>query len=125
MDQMWKDPSWKNQFTGKDEKIDADFWNHCSQALAEASSGRAYVFLKEGSGTDWNPDSHWNNWEWPYLSSAITELIRINPSDPNHKEWIIGDPPAGPADPEPPSPEPADPQAPPPPPGPPGPPGRL
>lgn len=124
MDQMWKDMTWQDQFTGKNEKIDTDFWNHCSQALAEASSGRAYVFLREGSGTDWDEKSHWHKWEWPYLSPAITELIRINPNDPNHKEWIIGDPPSGPADPAPPSPAPADPKPPPPPPGPPGPPGR-
>lgn len=122
MDQMWKDPNWKNQFVGKDEQIDADFWNHCSQALAEASSGTAYIFVREGSGTDWDQNSHWAQWEYPYLSPAVTELIRINPSDPNHKEWIRGVPPPPP--PAPPAPADPDPQAPPAPPAPPGPPGR-
>lgn len=106
---LWTDPSWQNPWQN-DEQASKDFFNICSQAMAEASSGTVYVLLPKGSGTDWKKDTVWDLYEWPNLGSGVTKVIRINPD--NTDEEVIKDtttvstPPAPPLENPPPPPPP-------------------
>lgn len=110
---MWTDSTWQNQWQN-DEQASKDFFNICSQAMAEASSGTVYVLLPPGKGTDWKKGTVWDSYEWPNLGSGVDKVIRINPD--NTDEEVIKDttaasnPPPAP----PPAPEPAPAPAPPP-----------
>ena len=41
-------------------------------------------------GKDWEIGIVWNNYEWPYLGSDVTEVVRINPNN-DEKEVIKDD----------------------------------
>ena len=88
LSQMWTDPKWQDQWQN-DEQASKDFFNICSQAVAEASSGTAYVLLPPGKGTDWKKGTVWDGYEWPNLGSGVTKVIRINP-DNTDEEVIKG-----------------------------------
>lgn len=85
---LWTDSSWQNQWQN-DEDASKKFFNICSQAMAEASSGTVYVLLPSGSGTDWKKGTVWDSYEWPNLGSGVTKVIRINPD--NEDEEVIKD----------------------------------
>lgn len=84
----WTDPNWQNQWQN-DEQAAKDFFNICSQALAELSSGTVYTLLPAGSGTNWQAGTVWADFEWPNIP-ANAKVIRINPDDPAHRETIKG-----------------------------------
>ncbi|PVI04900.1 hypothetical protein DM02DRAFT_624681 [Periconia macrospinosa] len=84
----WKNPKWPDQFTvGVSDTTAKKFWDTASQALAEMSSGTAYVLLPAGKGTEWKKGTVWDRVEWPNLPKGL-KVIRINPDDPNAQEVI-------------------------------------
>ncbi|KAI4859379.1 hypothetical protein F4820DRAFT_439979 [Hypoxylon rubiginosum] len=85
--QMWKNPSWQNQWQN-DEQASKDFFDICSQALAEASSGTVYVLLPEDKARNWQSGTVWDRKEWPNIPSNA-KVIRINP-DNETQETIKG-----------------------------------
>ena len=89
MGQKWKDSSWQNQWQ-KDPDISKKFFDICSQAMAEGSSGTVYVMLpSDTKGKDWHKGTVWDEYEWPHLGSGVSKVIRVNP-DNNDQETIKG-----------------------------------
>jgi hypothetical protein len=86
--QLWTDNTWQNQWQN-DEDASKKFFDICSQALAEISTGTSYVLLPKGKGKDWQKGTVWDEYEWPHIPSN-TKVIRINPEDKNDKETIKG-----------------------------------
>ncbi|XXH01603.1 hypothetical protein Hte_007963 [Hypoxylon texense] len=85
--QMWRDPSWQNQWQN-DAQASKQFFAICSQALAEASSGTIYVLLQQQPGLDWESGTVWDTKEWPNIRNDA-KVIRINP-DNDVQETIKG-----------------------------------
>ncbi|KAI1841853.1 hypothetical protein JX265_010837 [Neoarthrinium moseri] len=102
--QMWKSQSWADQYI-MDINLEKDFWCACSTALAQLTTGTAYVMMPTGTGNGANFDSVWADCEWPYIGPQTQYVIRLDPSDASHKEYIRGAPPptAPPAPPAPPA----------------------
>ncbi|KAI1754931.1 hypothetical protein F4782DRAFT_492057 [Xylaria castorea] len=86
--QLWTDNKWQDQWQN-DEKASVDFFNICSQALAELSTGTSYVLLPEGKGKDWKKGTVWDKFEWPHVPSG-TKVIRIDPKNAKDMETIKG-----------------------------------
>ncbi|KAK6857371.1 hypothetical protein PG995_007558 [Apiospora arundinis] len=64
-------------------------WCNLSRALAEESSGTAYVLLPPGDGWGNVPEGgHFFKDELPHLGVRLERLIRINAIDPNHMEVV-------------------------------------
>ncbi|KAK8062484.1 hypothetical protein PG997_014581 [Apiospora hydei] len=85
--QKWKDSNWQNQWQN-DEQASKDFFNICSQALAEKAEGTAYVMLpSDTEGTDFHPNTVWTDFEWPHIPDGV-KVIRINPDDADDQETI-------------------------------------
>ncbi|KAI1345682.1 hypothetical protein F5Y01DRAFT_308855 [Xylaria sp. FL0043] len=85
---LWTDSKWQDQWQN-DEKARKEFFNICSQALAELSTGISYVLLPPGKGEDWQKGTVWDKFEWPNLPSN-TKVIRIDPDSAKNKETIKG-----------------------------------
>lgn len=85
---LWTDKSWQDQWQN-DEQTSKKFFDICSQAMAEASSGTVYVLLPPGQGTNWKTGTVWDGFEWPNLGSGVTKVVRINPD--NTDEEVIKD----------------------------------
>lgn len=75
----WKDSSWQNTWMN-DEATSKEFFNICSRALAEKTSGTAYVMLPKDTGTNWQSGTVWDKYEWDYIPKSV-KVIRINPDD--------------------------------------------
>ena len=89
--EKWVDPKWQDKWQN-DETVSKEFFNICSQAMAEASSGTVYVMLpSDTKGTDWHKGTVWDKFEWPNLGSGVTKVIRVNPDNDN-SETIKGAP---------------------------------
>ncbi|KAI1277756.1 hypothetical protein F5Y07DRAFT_398309 [Xylaria sp. FL0933] len=86
--QLWTDSKWQDQWQN-DEKASKEFFNICSQALAELSTGISYVLLPPGKGEDWQKGTVWDKFEWSNLPSN-TKVIRIDPDSAKNKETIKG-----------------------------------
>ncbi|KAI1413165.1 hypothetical protein F5Y13DRAFT_189527 [Hypoxylon sp. FL1857] len=86
MAQKWKDPDWLEAWQ-VDPELSKRFWDVCSEALAMATSGTAYVLLPTGTGISWNDGTVWDRKEWPNIPEGVT-VIRINPDDPREREVI-------------------------------------
>ncbi|KAI6080858.1 hypothetical protein F4821DRAFT_275617 [Hypoxylon rubiginosum] len=86
MAQKWRDETWKDPWL-VDEDLSRQFWDICSRALAEATSGVAYVLLPKGTGTHWANGTVWDRMEWPNIADEVA-VIRINPDDPEDREFI-------------------------------------
>lgn len=87
--ELWKDSSYPDQWQN-DAAASLDFFNIASQAMAEASSGTAYVMLpSDTKGTEWKKETVWDKYEWPNLGSGITKVVRVNP-DNDDQETIKG-----------------------------------
>ncbi|KAK8071465.1 hypothetical protein PG997_011668 [Apiospora hydei] len=62
-------------------------WSNLSQALAEGSSGTAYVLLPPGRGAEGVPTSgHFIKDEFPHLGPHVERLVRIRHDDPESRE---------------------------------------
>ncbi|KAI0853421.1 hypothetical protein F5Y00DRAFT_257444 [Daldinia vernicosa] len=85
---LWRDPTWPDSWQFHPEKTEQKkFWEVCSQALALATKGTAYVMLPRGKGTEWKKGSIWDRMEWPNLAPGV-RVIRIDPDDPEYQEVI-------------------------------------
>ncbi|KAK7959638.1 uncharacterized protein PG986_004492 [Apiospora aurea] len=88
--QKWITPNWQDQWQS-DEQASKEFFDICSQALAEMATGTAYVLLPKvaanETGKDWFPGTVWADYEWPNIPAGVT-VIRINPDDPAYQETI-------------------------------------
>ena len=82
---QWTDPKYPDQFQQDPTESDL-FWDHCSQAFAELSTGTAYVMLPKGQGTTWHAGSRWDRFEWPHLGAGVTRVVRL---DPDFDEEVI------------------------------------
>ncbi|KAK8024632.1 hypothetical protein PG993_012698 [Apiospora rasikravindrae] len=70
-------------------KYNPQAWSNLSQALAEISSGTAYVLLPPGRGEEGVPRSgHFIKDELPHLGPQVDRLIRIRHDDPNSFELL-------------------------------------
>lgn len=79
------DPIMAEMATDAGGDILKEYWYRVSVAYSEATSGTAYVLLPgepEALGTTWYKGTIWDTVEWPVLqrSSAVTRILRINPS---------------------------------------------
>lgn len=72
------DFAWRDKWAA--DPRSQDFWENCSQAMAELSSGVVYVLLEEGP---WRPASVWARKEWPNLitNRKVTRVTRVTPSN--------------------------------------------
>ncbi|KAI0182775.1 hypothetical protein EV127DRAFT_448818 [Xylaria flabelliformis] len=86
--QLWTDSKWQDQWQN-DEQASKDFFNICSKALAELSTGTSYVLLPKGKGHEWQSGTVWDKFEWPNIPSA-TKVIRIDPDNAKDEETIKG-----------------------------------
>ncbi|KAF4621995.1 hypothetical protein D9613_009560 [Agrocybe pediades] len=87
--QMWKDPAYPNPWA-TDPATSKKFFDVASQAMAELSSGKVYVFQgpwTQADGKDWYAGSTWARKEWPalLLNKAVTSIIRVNAVNPEIK----------------------------------------
>ncbi|KAH9892940.1 hypothetical protein F4778DRAFT_748931 [Xylariomycetidae sp. FL2044] len=93
LDQAFKDKDWEKNFVDDDGDTVEGFWDNCSEAFSELSTGTVYVVLPKGKGTSKFPgDSLWTNVEWDALkdNSKVKKIIRLEMKDQTHKETIYG-----------------------------------
>ncbi len=84
----WTDNAWQDKWVMGNNNQAKEFFQICSRAMAEMSSGRVYVLLPKGTGTDWEKGTVWADYEWPNLGKSVTEVVRIDPwSDHEQIIW--------------------------------------
>lgn len=74
--QLWKHKNYPNTWQN-DEIISGEFFALASPAMADLASGIVHVMLpSDTQGTNWLRGTVWDLYEWPHLSSDVTEVIR-------------------------------------------------
>ncbi|KAI0172912.1 hypothetical protein GGR52DRAFT_428207 [Hypoxylon sp. FL1284] len=79
LSRMWKDSKFPDQWQD-DAAASKEFFDNASQAMAELTSGTAYVMLPQDEGTNWYSGSVWDRKEWPNIPEDV-RVIRINPNN--------------------------------------------
>ncbi|KAH5056174.1 hypothetical protein HBH96_120210 [Parastagonospora nodorum] len=100
LEDTWKDRGYPGRaiagIPGSRRERPNKFFRRASRVLAEDCSGIVYVFLPEGSGSDWSDDlykgSIWKDDEWPALvaNGGVSKVIRLDWNDKGKQDTIKG-----------------------------------
>ena len=79
------DPTLTEEATDVGGPVLTEYWRRVSQAYSEVTTGKAYLLLPgdpQTLGAAWYRGTIWDTVEWPILrdSSAVTQILRINPT---------------------------------------------
>jgi hypothetical protein len=100
LEDTWKDKGYPRRawagIPGSTRERPNKFFRRASRVLADDCSGIVYVFLPEGSGSDWSgdlyKDSIWKDDEWPALvaNGGVSKVIRLDWNNEGIQEPIKG-----------------------------------
>ncbi|KAF9467058.1 hypothetical protein BDZ94DRAFT_1233247 [Collybia nuda] len=82
------DPHYPDQWSTNNTK----FWDNASRAMAQLSSGTAYVLLpSDTTGQIWFMGTVWDRVEWPTLlmNQAVDAIVRVNPDNDKHETIFL------------------------------------